>query len=676
MGFLWSARSKLDKRLVNQLKTLYDSRQKDTLIGTTKIKYTLRGEAGKLGFGRLYSDGFEGFENEARGTLIGKFYHDIDVVNCHPTLMWQFAEKVFETEMPECKKFCANRQEYYDQIADCKEKAKSAMFKILYGGACDIPCLYPFKMECDSLAKRLTKHTDYAKLWEVVKKEKDQNHLGSFLSQVLQTEERKVLLAMRQFFLARQISPDILAYDGCCVRDSDEIPITDDLLRECEAYIKENTAYSITLSEKPFSRYKFVKDSEDELVPTNILINDAFAAQQFAKIAEEELLLYYGELYCCIEGIWKNGEKAVRSLIHKHRDRLLFRQMASKGIKNFDYGGSEKNIPSLIKQIIHFAKDKELPIQLKYQFAAADIPEEKKARILELFMICVKLWSRDAERITNFILDYFADILQNPRKNPGLMLVVTGKKGCGKDTPLSILIYFVLGEMYSHSYNGSKQFFDFYDTGKRNKLLVRVEEASREDCIKFQDDLKSFVTSETLRINEKHKDQITVPNYTRYIFTTNRGNPVSLKEEERRFLLLPCSEERVGDSEFWKEVNEVLKTPEAGAVIGEFLASRDITGFDPRKYPKTEYQNAVIETEKSSEQRFIEWWDGKEKSVSELFELYCDYCIQEHLLYTKDVGSFGKKLILFFRDGLIKTREDKRAKKHFYFKEDAGGCAN
>jgi hypothetical protein len=665
MGVLWGVRSKLDKKLANQLKVLFDSRQKDSLVGSTKIKYTLSGEAGKLGFGRLYSKGFEGYENEARGSLSGRYYHDIDVVNCHPTLMWQFAQKVFEIDTPECKKFCANRQEYYDQIAETKDEAKSAMFRILYGGACNFVCLYPFKMECDSLAKRLTKHTDYAKLWDVVKEAKEEkNPLGSFLSLVLQTEERKVLLAMRQFFTDKKWSADVLCYDGLMIRKEAE-DITDDTLRQCEAHIKEVTGYSIQLSEKPFSQYKFIESKEDKLIPTDVLINDSYAAAQFAKVADEELLMYYGDIYCNLDGIWTNGEKAMRSLIHKHRNSLVFKQLANKGFKIFDYGGNEKNIPSLMKQTTHYVKERDLPVQLAYQFVEATVEEEPRQQILSLFLTLVNLWSRKENLITNYLLDYFADIIQNPRRNPGVMLIITGKKGCGKDTLLSVLIFHVLGQIYSYSYNGTKQFFDFYDTGKRNKLLVRVEEAAREDCMKYQDDLKSFVTSETIEINEKHKDKVVVPNFTRYFFTTNKGNPVSFKEEERRFLLLPCSEEKVGDSAFWTEVNEKLKTPVAGKVIGEFLLSRDISNFTPRNYPKTDFQEAAIDTDKSAEQRFLEsdFWDGNETTPADLFDLYCQYCIQEHLHYTNDVGTFGKRLLTFVRDSVIKYRTAKGGKK-------------
>lgn len=667
MGELWACQDELDPALVTKLTSLYKNKQKDSLVGKTTIKYKLGSQkddaiAGKMGFGRLTSQGFETFECEARGSLCGDYYHDIDVVNCHPTIMYQFSQKLFGDTMEECKKFCENRNEYYKEIADSKEDAKTGIFRVLYGGASPLPKLMPFKQEADILAHKLSKHTDYVKLFEALKKAGKSNIFGSFLSYILQTEERKIMLTMRDFFRSEGWSVDVLCYDGIMVRKRNGFFIDTTLLERCKAAVLEKTTYSIQLSEKPFSKYTLPDVEEDKkILPASLLINDSYAAEKLAKIAGPTLLQSNGDIYCCLDGVWKTGESAIRSLIHLHQKQLVFRQMGPLGVKIYDYGGNERNIPSVLKQLTHYAKSGKQPIQFSYSLVTSDSAIGAVDRFLEL----VNLWTRNDAILTEYVLNWFAHMIQRPTENPGVMLIVTGKKGCGKDTLASFIQEYVIGPTYSSCYNKTQQFFDFYDS-KKNKVFIRLEEANRMECIKNQDTLKSWVTSDSIEINAKHKEKITVPNYLRFIFTTNKGNPVAFTDNERRFVILPCSDEKVGKSDFWVETRKLLFNDEAGKAVGEYLEQRDLTSFNVRQYPTNQYQEDVIECEKSSEELFIQNWDGEEVTAAALFELYRDYCSANSLPFVQSSKGFANKLLNFLRDGLV---EKKRKKDGVYYEK-------
>lgn len=658
MGQLWKVRDKLDNQLVNKLKTLYDSRQKDSLIGTTKIKYTLRGEAGKLGFGRLYSDGFEGFENEARGTLVGKFYRDIDVVNCHPTLMWQFAEKVFETEMPECKKFCANRQEYYDQIADCKEKAKSAMFKILYGGACDIPCLYPFKMECNSLAKRLTKHTDYAKLWEVVKKEKEENPLGSFLSQVLQTEERKVLLAMRQFFLEHKISPDILAYDGCCLRNLEKIEIPDELLRQCEKRIKEVTGYAIQLSEKEFTSYSNLPEPDDAVeIASGVPLKKYLEHKQ----EWEKNHFYYKENNTFVEvtnGVVKFFDKEHAKEAFQSSFCYKLSEKYNHNVPLFDIWRKDANRREI--DTIDFAPSTNprafvLPLEFAWQ-TQPRVPEVAEEAIQCWKELCAINTGRNPI-YTQFLINFEAHLLQKPFECPRVAIMFIGNQGATKDYRANWFGQKILGEHYFQDYDTNEQFFDPYDTGRHEKFYVKLQEADPQFCRKHDSKLKGFITSPNHNFNPKGKPSFTRKNYMRLILTTNKGNPISMEQSDRRWLPFTNTNELCENKEKLSQMIEVLEKPGAARAVGEYLFTLPIGDFHPDTHkPEIEYKRAIQEAEKSSEQRFLEQWDGKEILASDFYTQYRDFCIDNHLLYAQSSKALNNRMLIFIATGSLNTK--------------------
>ena len=95
IGYLWDNRSQLDPGQVSIINSLYNNRKKGTIECQHTVTYKLsKSSAGKLGWGRLYGTrgSLETLEKECRGTICSEFYHDIDIVNCHPVLLSQFAK--------------------------------------------------------------------------------------------------------------------------------------------------------------------------------------------------------------------------------------------------------------------------------------------------------------------------------------------------------------------------------------------------------------------------------------------------------------------------------------------------------------------------------------------------------------------------------------------------------
>lgn len=639
------------------LDKLYQHRAKTSRQGLTIVEYgpsldKTSKRQGKLGYGRLYSKGcfgLEAIQNELRGSLAQEYYYDVDIKNAQPVLLLQFAKREFNVALPQLATFCDNRDEYYAKISDNRETAKNSLFRVLYGGRCEFPFLLPLKEELDQFATKLLKLPQYLELYKACQESKPPNPRGSFLSFLAQTEERKAMLAMREFFMEKGWSVDVLCYDGIMVRKKEKQELTPSLLTEAEAWVLHKTNYSIQLANKPFSAMDMSQfDTKDEkILSFDILVNDAYAAQELVKIAGSDLLSADGELFSKVDGVWLPGEDGLRRLISVHKDDLVFKQEAKSGIKIHDYGGSEKHITPLLKQIRLYVKPGSLPIQFAYTFVEGPTDQTH----LETFLSLVRLWSRGNETFQEYILSYFALMIQKPTVNPGVMIIVTGKKGCGKDTLLNFLSKYVVGNTLSKTYNSTEQFFDHYDV-KQNKILLKLEEATRYACLKNQDVLKSFVTSEQITVNEKHKASFSSPNYCHIFFTTNKENPVAFTEQERRFLLLACSDEKVGDLDYWTFVYDTLKE-KAGKAVGEFLMARPLEGFNPRVYPVSNYQEAVIEAERSVEERFVEQWDGRKVNSSVFFQQYRDWCAEQCCQSITSSIVFGKAMGKPHRDGLL-----------------------
>ena len=168
-----------------------------------------------------------------------------------------------------------------------------------------------------------------------------------------------------------------------------------------------------------------------------------------------------------------------------------------------------------------------------------------------------------------------------------------------------------------------------------------------------------MVTCESATFNPKNEKAVTIPNYCRFIFTTNKPNPVDFGDGERRFVILTCSADKKGDMDYWTMVRAKLFNNEAGLAVANYLLSIDLTAFQVRTLPPNAYQEAVVETEIKSEQRFITQWNGEETLASALFNEYRDYCRDESLYYAENAIAFGRLLLPFIADGsVLKKRKN------------------
>ena len=156
LGYLWSRRAELDAQQEKYITSLYNNRAMRKVEGSHTVTYKLSNKrAGRLQYGLLYGSigSFETLEKEVRGTLCDDYYWDIDIVNCHPVLLVQLASRLGQT-LKEVEAFINDRDAYMKRIADNRDDAKAAMFKIFYGGKCDFPFLKPLQAE----VRRFTQH--------------------------------------------------------------------------------------------------------------------------------------------------------------------------------------------------------------------------------------------------------------------------------------------------------------------------------------------------------------------------------------------------------------------------------------------------------------------------------------------------------------------------------------
>ena len=301
LGYLWSKRSELDPGQVAIIDSIWKNKKKGSLEGLQTITYKLSNKKpGKLGYGRFYGSkgSLETLEKECRGTLCKDYYYDIDIVNCHPVLLVQYAKETYNKELPELTYYVNHRDAVLKLISENREEAKEEFIRLLYGGRNKFPSTEKLAKEIRAFSVFLANQPEHTELYEECKK--NDNIYGSLLSYVLQTEEVKCMLAMKKYLEKQKIVVGVLCYDGLMIEKSENYKLDDAIIVGLEDAIKKETKYEVKVVEKPMVSFD-LPNEEEELVP-----GVTKKAYEEMKAKFEENHFYYYPMDTCAE-ITKNG---------------------------------------------------------------------------------------------------------------------------------------------------------------------------------------------------------------------------------------------------------------------------------------------------------------------------------------------------------------------------------
>jgi phage/plasmid-associated DNA primase len=160
------------------------------------------------------------------------------------------------------------------------------------------------------------------------------------------------------------------------------------------------------------------------------------------------------------------------------------------------------------------------------------------------------------EKHYNYLLDWMADVIQDPTVKKGTAVAIVGKQGTGKGTFCSIFGE-LLGQHYKHVTD--KKFLGGFNGILQDAILINVDEVCfREGEHSKADTLKSYITEPVISIEEKFKNELQLPNYTRFIFTSNHKDALPIDGDDRRMNIFEISNKRKEDHDYFKEIREEM----------------------------------------------------------------------------------------------------------------------
>ena len=614
--------------------------------------------------GRQFSRGFstQKMKKNIRGYLIKD--HDYDMDNAHPTLLKKIAERDCDgLDTYVLDEYINNRKHILATYNLTKLEVISCMNKDNYKGK--NPWLKKFHKEVKLIQEHITRTSGLTTTSTTNKK-------ASILNKKLCIEENALLT--KCYSTIKLDNPSIsiraLMFDGFMSNNPNLIERLNDLSKDWGINWSIKPPQPLTYiepepSEQDEKTYEFVKNQFEKTHGFVKRPQPVFYSEYHNPEGEDALTILtdtklsttYSNLFF-YETIW---DAKLKKYIQKPRPFLYFwnKDPDRKTFENFDFLPPPYKVP---------ADTYNLFTGFLYESYTDIEPDDDIDDFIDLFMHLAG--SEKKEEITDYMLNYFAHLIQYPGELPRTSVLFKSIEGVGKNVLFEGFGRNVLGDKYVLCAQRQEDIVGRFSI-TNEKFIVIWNEASGKDTHSSIEAIKTLVTEEKVSWEAKGRQTISVNNVNRLFFFTNNECPIKISPSDRRFMVIDCDAPKDDYSDAlcdrvraaWKNKAKIL-----GLV--KFLKQRDISKWNPCKDRVfTSFYDALASKSVPLYDNFI--IDRLEDNgiVNEEETIGASMFYNEYTIWCKKKDfspqtqtAFGRKMILI--DGIIKIKQG-RVKYYF-----------
>jgi hypothetical protein len=316
---------------------------------------------------------------------------------------------------------------------------------------------------------------------------------------------------------------------------------------------------------------------------------------------------------------------------------------------------------------------------------AIDNVECESSGHVQPFINHLSLLVNHVQAALEYVIWWFAHMIQRPGELNGIALVIISKEGAGKNRLCETFAKIIGEDYYFETASPQTHLFGRFSNGRRNKLLIDIDEAKSKDTFAMSEELKNMITCQTFNYEQKGVDPITMRNFARVIFTTNNDLCIKLTSNSRRYVVFEASSEKVGDNKYFAEYSEYMDDPRNQKAIIEYLRSVDISKVNWIKdRPISDAYRAMQQQCAEIHIRFLEHLYLKHLNEPEivyagrqLFNAFKDFMtrvarMRDDVTQSWNETRFGKKitqLIDEFPDTIVKFNNAQRCRSYRFVKD-------
>ncbi|KAA6384943.1 MAG: hypothetical protein EZS28_019531 [Streblomastix strix] len=383
-------------------------------------------------------------------------------------------------------------------------------------------------------------------------------------------------------------------------------------------------------SEDTKSQSSSKSNNDDDIIDlAKIKVNNIDLADQF-ELADIYTKITKGE-YECVEDIISDMSKIMR-YIHSDTVTFLFKQYDNLEKKYIFVWKSKSCAQDILNMIpAHFNRKKsntlwqlaitcnQIFLIKKVEFTSDDQDvfsmfqgwkyhqlEQINMELIQPFQdhIILVISSNDTT-VYEYILKWFALIIQHPEQQTRVSMILRGGQGCGKNTFTDVLSELVSG--YSlRNITSLTLVTGQFNSILNNRVFIMLNELTTfSSSIGHEvDKLKQLITDPTLEIRTKFSSSRVEKNLLNFILVSNHLDPVHLDQDDRRYLVCQCDSKYTKNTQYFNNLFQHINQEDFYDNLITYFHKLDISQFDARIIPMTEAKKEIIEVSLTDIERF------------------------------------------------------------------------
>lgn len=659
---------------------------KQTIYTQRREKITRDEKSYTKHFGRLFPEcglSLCSLSRVLRHTIAGNFYFDLDISNCHPTILLDYCLKK-GIVCNALQNFVENRHSYYDSVKsylgnDCSPK--KIFVSLINNGTFPTPDCEKLHIEQGDVERRVfptilsefiieikniindvcLKEPEFYAIAESLEEERMKergyvNPKGSCINYMMCERECNILLFMKnELSNMGWIRNDscVLCWDGIMIERNFDLDTLKLDLSKIENAInshfemKQPIHLAVKEMEEGFANILPVEIPDCAVdVPKATTYGDYLTNKK--TFEETNFKLLDETLYC---------EETHDNRLIRRKQKVLFERF-----RNLHFYNEEDD--KLCEFVGVWTKDKDLrsyksvgvypegaPVNVYNmwrgfhadKFVNAYIEQDKivdkYSSVMgdcSMFINLVRRLCNYDDTISDYVFKVLAQIIQYPHIKINIALVIKSFQGAGKDTLYKILEK-VIGSRYCfNTADVDRDLFGRFNDAIENKILIALNETSVVESSKHAQKFKDFISCSVDKIEEKGLGLREVRSMCRYFVFTNSDFAIKVEERERRLFVIDCKQPQLSLEESVIIYN-AMENERNIATFYQYLLNIDIEGYDfVRNRPITQYQEDLKEASLPTEHLFLRDYCQRSDRQDKIFtsDFYTEFiCFSSKLGY-------------------------------------------
>ena len=570
---------------------------KSLILNKTNV---IKRQYNKKGCNRMYCEGngLQYFSNNILQFILPENSCEYDMKNCNPQILLYLYKK-HDLNYNHLEYYCKNRNELLNQ-----DKLKKTDINKLLNQ--DHPKKQNIKW-LDNLIEEVNNNksflfsSEYDKInieYQKEKKKISKNFLSSMCCSIIWYYENEILeKAISKY---KCIVPK---YDGFLTDEDIDINDLNDISKEYDVKW-DKKHFDINITETTYDNdvldkllygiknsYNFVESSFNQkhfkIIDEGLFIKKQNETQikmlTTKQITENYKHLNY-DTYNKITKIVKNDNCFIDKWIRGNKNMITYEKM--------DYY-PDGNVPD---NCYNLWTKFDVEVITDYNYVEDD---------LNIILNHIKILCGNNDLVYDFVIKYIAHLFYMPEQKVGKMLIFASMEGVGKGLFYKLLSNMIGKRFYSCS-DPQKGVLGSFNNSLINSYVINFEELDYFSTKDSTDILKNYITETELEVNAKGKDSRMINSIHRFIGNTNHTiMPIKLSATDRRFCIIRSSDEKRGDSDYFKKLHSLVINKDLQATFYKYLSTIDIADFISEKIPETEYLNELKESFESPLLDFI-----------------------------------------------------------------------